>query len=204
MIVLRRTQKPATALPASTSAEPLPPSDTALGDGYVNKFVVDRNQLLLLVSAQSLLPILIPPATFAAFRTICRTCRTAPCASRHPAPPDRSRSKRHVARRRRENSQPFPCRHPGRVRVCGPASCRRKQIDGTKPPCRSWRHTWRRPQVSPDGEMRTRCFPSRRPRSFWLRDGLRSQPEFAPTAFAPATRRGPETPSFVSRTSSRS
>jgi hypothetical protein len=58
MIVLRRTQKLATALPAS--AAPLPASDTALGDWYVNKFVVDRRPLLLLVSARSLLPILIP------------------------------------------------------------------------------------------------------------------------------------------------
>jgi hypothetical protein len=60
MIVLRRTQKLATVLPASTSTEPVPTSETALGDWYVNKFVVDRKRLLLLVSARSLLPILIP------------------------------------------------------------------------------------------------------------------------------------------------
>ena len=35
-------------------------SDTALGDWYVNRLVVDRQPLLLLVSATSLLPILVP------------------------------------------------------------------------------------------------------------------------------------------------
>jgi hypothetical protein len=35
-------------------------SDTALGDWYVNRIVVDRQPLLLLVSAASLLPILLP------------------------------------------------------------------------------------------------------------------------------------------------
>jgi hypothetical protein len=35
-------------------------SDTALGDWYVNRLVVDRQPLLLLVSSASLLPILIP------------------------------------------------------------------------------------------------------------------------------------------------
>lgn len=34
-------------------------SDTALGDWYVNRIVVDRKPLLLLVSAKSLLPIVI-------------------------------------------------------------------------------------------------------------------------------------------------
>jgi hypothetical protein len=36
------------------------PSDTALGDWYVNRLSVDRQPLLILVSSQSLLPILIP------------------------------------------------------------------------------------------------------------------------------------------------
>lgn len=35
-------------------------SDTALGDWYVNRLVVDRQPLLLLVSALSLLPIVLP------------------------------------------------------------------------------------------------------------------------------------------------
>ena len=35
-------------------------SDTALGDWYVNRVVVDRRPLLLLTSSASLLPILIP------------------------------------------------------------------------------------------------------------------------------------------------
>ena len=35
-------------------------SDTALGDWYVNRVVVDRQPLLLLVSSTSLLPMLIP------------------------------------------------------------------------------------------------------------------------------------------------
>jgi hypothetical protein len=35
-------------------------SDTALGDWYVNRIVVDRQPLLLLVSSTSLLPILVP------------------------------------------------------------------------------------------------------------------------------------------------
>jgi hypothetical protein len=38
----------------------LAPSDTALGDWYVNRLVVDRQPLLLLVSSATLLPILIP------------------------------------------------------------------------------------------------------------------------------------------------
>ena len=35
-------------------------SDTALGDWYVNRLVVDRQPLLLLVSSSSLLPLLMP------------------------------------------------------------------------------------------------------------------------------------------------
>ena len=42
------------------SADTLRTSDTALGDWYVNRIVVDRRPLLLLVSSTSLLPILVP------------------------------------------------------------------------------------------------------------------------------------------------
>jgi hypothetical protein len=57
-VALRRTLKLARALPAD-AAEP-PPPDTALGDWYVNRLIVDRRPLLLLVSARTLFPILIP------------------------------------------------------------------------------------------------------------------------------------------------
>jgi hypothetical protein len=58
MVVLRRTQKLKAALPLSH--QPSAQSDTALGDWYVNRFVVDRRPLLLLVSSRGLLPILLP------------------------------------------------------------------------------------------------------------------------------------------------
>lgn len=58
MVVLRRTQKLAGQLPASVDA--LASSDTALGDWYVNRLVVDRKPLLLLASSRSLLAILTP------------------------------------------------------------------------------------------------------------------------------------------------
>ena len=58
MVVLRPTRKLLTTLPVSKPA-PLS-SDTALGDWYVNRIVVDRRPLLLFVSAASLLPILVP------------------------------------------------------------------------------------------------------------------------------------------------
>lgn len=58
MVVLRPTRKLLTILPVSKPA-PLR-SDTALGDWYVNRLVVDRRPLLLLVSAASLLPMLVP------------------------------------------------------------------------------------------------------------------------------------------------
>jgi hypothetical protein len=58
MVVLRRTQKLAKALPVSASASAQ--SETALGDWYVNRLTVDRRPLLLLVSARGLLPMLIP------------------------------------------------------------------------------------------------------------------------------------------------
>ncbi len=58
MVVLRRTQKLASQLPAST--ETTLASDTALGDWYVNRLVVDRKPLLLMASSRSLISILIP------------------------------------------------------------------------------------------------------------------------------------------------
>jgi hypothetical protein len=58
MVVLRRTQKLAAQLPASADAFPC--SDTALGDWYVNRIVVDRKPLLLLASSRSLLAIITP------------------------------------------------------------------------------------------------------------------------------------------------
>lgn len=45
-VTLRRTQKLARALPLSSESPP--PPDTALGDWYVNRLVVDRRPLLLL------------------------------------------------------------------------------------------------------------------------------------------------------------
>jgi hypothetical protein len=58
MVILRRTRKLSACLPAT---ETVPAgSDTALGDWYVTRLVVDRQPLLLLVSSTSLLPILIP------------------------------------------------------------------------------------------------------------------------------------------------
>jgi len=56
MVVLRPTRKLQRALPATRMAGT---SDTALGDWYVNRLVVDRQPLLLLVSAASLLPALV-------------------------------------------------------------------------------------------------------------------------------------------------
>jgi hypothetical protein len=58
MVVLRATQKVLRALPPKTTDAV--PSDTALGDWYVNRFVVDRKPLLLLVSSQSLLALVTP------------------------------------------------------------------------------------------------------------------------------------------------
>ena len=58
MVILRRTQKLASQLPA---AEELGvPSDTALGDWYVNKLVVDRKPLLLIANSRSLVSMLVP------------------------------------------------------------------------------------------------------------------------------------------------
>ena len=58
MVILRATQKLRGLLPPTTNA--VAESDTALGDWYVNRIVVDRRPLLLMVSARGLLPILIP------------------------------------------------------------------------------------------------------------------------------------------------
>ncbi len=55
MVVLRATQKVLRALPPETASAVA--SDTALGDWYVNRLVVDRQPLLLLVSSLSLLTI---------------------------------------------------------------------------------------------------------------------------------------------------
>jgi hypothetical protein len=58
MVILRPTRKLASLLPASGIVTASP--DTALGDWYVNRIVVDRQPLLLLVSSASLLPMLLP------------------------------------------------------------------------------------------------------------------------------------------------
>ena len=57
MVKLRATQKVLRRLPGV--ADPAAPSDTALGDWFVNRVVADRQPLLLLVSALSLLPVVI-------------------------------------------------------------------------------------------------------------------------------------------------
>ena len=56
MVVIRPTRKLQKALPVTPTAGA---SDTALGDWYVNQLIVDRQPLLLLVSAASLLPALV-------------------------------------------------------------------------------------------------------------------------------------------------
>lgn len=58
MVILRPTQKLHRALPVTKAA--LPESETALGDWYVNRLVVDRRPLLLLVSSKGLFPLLVP------------------------------------------------------------------------------------------------------------------------------------------------
>jgi len=58
LVILRPTAKLRSLLPLSDA--PISPSDTALGDWYVNRLVVDRRPLLLLVSSRALLPLLIP------------------------------------------------------------------------------------------------------------------------------------------------
>jgi hypothetical protein len=57
MVILRPTKKLGSLLP---TAEIVPVcNDTALGDWYVNRIVIDRQPLLILVSSVSLLPILL-------------------------------------------------------------------------------------------------------------------------------------------------
>lgn len=56
MVVLRATKKVLKRL--APPAREVGPSDTALGDWYVNRIVVDRRPLLLLVSSDSRLPML--------------------------------------------------------------------------------------------------------------------------------------------------
>jgi len=58
VVTLRATQKTLKRLPPVSADDAL--SDTALGDWYVNRLVVDRQPLLLLVSSRSLLAILEP------------------------------------------------------------------------------------------------------------------------------------------------
>ncbi len=58
MVVLRATRKVLKILPESAGAGDL--SETALGDWYLNRFVVDRQPLLLCVSSTSLLSIIAP------------------------------------------------------------------------------------------------------------------------------------------------
>ena len=58
MVILRPTSKLLTLLPESPDAGAN--SETALGDWYVNRLVVDRKPLLILLSSRSLLPILMP------------------------------------------------------------------------------------------------------------------------------------------------
>jgi hypothetical protein len=57
MVILRPTKKLRTLLPTAAISTS---SDTALGDWYVNRIVVDRQPLLLLVSSASLLAIVLP------------------------------------------------------------------------------------------------------------------------------------------------
>ncbi len=57
MVILRPTRKLHSSLPTVAATAP---SDTALGDWYVNRIVVRRQPLLLLVSSTSLLPIVLP------------------------------------------------------------------------------------------------------------------------------------------------
>lgn len=58
MVILRPTKRLYSLLPVADPVQSC--SDTALGDWYVNRIVVDRQPLLLLVSSASFLPILLP------------------------------------------------------------------------------------------------------------------------------------------------
>jgi hypothetical protein len=57
MVILRPTRKLGSLLPTRDVSVQ---SDTALGDWYVNRIVIDRQPLLILVASASLLPLLIP------------------------------------------------------------------------------------------------------------------------------------------------
>jgi hypothetical protein len=57
MVTIRPTRRLHRFLPPATSSTR---SDTALGDWYVNRLVVERQPLLLLLSSTSMLPILVP------------------------------------------------------------------------------------------------------------------------------------------------
>lgn len=57
-IILRPTQKLRSVLPLTDGI--IGESDTALGDWYVNRFVVDRRPLLILMSSNGLMPLIIP------------------------------------------------------------------------------------------------------------------------------------------------
>ncbi len=58
MVILRATQKVLKSIPRSLEKDSS--SDTALGDWYVNRVVIDRQPLLLFVSSKSLLTMLAP------------------------------------------------------------------------------------------------------------------------------------------------
>ena len=65
MVTLRATKKVLRLLPAV--ANDLPEPDNMLGDWFVNRLVVDRQPLLLLVSSRTLLPILAPARSLRTF-----------------------------------------------------------------------------------------------------------------------------------------
>jgi hypothetical protein len=67
MVVLRRTQKLLKALPATATASEI--SDTALGDWYINRIVIDRQPLLLGMAANSLLSLVAPARNVKALPT---------------------------------------------------------------------------------------------------------------------------------------
>src|SRR5260221_21550 len=58
MVILRRTKKLQSLLPATTNIPDC--SDTALGDWYVNRITVSHQPLLLMFSSTSLFPMLLP------------------------------------------------------------------------------------------------------------------------------------------------
>ncbi len=58
MVILRPTRRLQPLLPITPGSTG--ESDTALGDWYANRIIVDRQPLVLLVSATSLLPIVVP------------------------------------------------------------------------------------------------------------------------------------------------